>query len=94
MNLALYPIDLKFYLLVLDTPIPNLEPGCSRLTLPTPPVEENSPHTPLFHEVLILRKKFSDKIVRATPENNLEPLIDHPHLPLWQKVAPAFRILC
>ena len=30
-NLALYPIDLKFYILVLHTPITNLEAGCSRL---------------------------------------------------------------
>jgi len=51
-------------------------------------VRENSPHTPLFHEVLILRKNSQTKSVRATPENNLEPLIDHPHLPLWGKVPP------
>jgi len=49
MNLALYPIDLKFYALVLDTPTTNLEPGCRQLLPPHPPVGE--PYTPLFNEV-------------------------------------------
>jgi len=30
-NLALHPIDLKLYILVLDTPTTNSEPGYSRL---------------------------------------------------------------
>ena len=36
-NLALYPIDLKLYILVFDTPITNLEPGCSRIPPPHHP---------------------------------------------------------
>ena len=43
MNLALHPIDLKFYILILDTPITNLEPGCNRLPPPHHPCERNSP---------------------------------------------------
>jgi len=33
-NFALHPIDLEFYILVVDTPITNLKPGCSRLPSP------------------------------------------------------------
>jgi len=66
-------------------------------TAPSPPPEwgKIAPHTPLFHEVLILGKKFQAKSVRATPETNLELLIDHPQLFLWGKVALSpFRMLC
>jgi len=89
-NLALHPIDLEFYILVLDTPITDLEPGCSRLLPSHHPCGENSPHTPLFHEVSIFGKNLQTKSVLASPESNLEPLIDHSHLPLWRKVAPCF----
>ena len=32
--------------------------------------------------------------VCATPENNSEPLIDHPHLSLFGKVPLVLHILC
>ena len=46
-NLALHPIDLKFYILFLDTPTTNLEPGCSRLLPPHRPSvgEKQPPHS-------------------------------------------------
>ena len=46
-NLALHPIDLKFYILVLDTPTTNLEPACSRLLPPHYPCGGKYP--PTFH---------------------------------------------
>ena len=44
MNLASYPIDLKFHILALDTPITNLE-DAANCPLSTTPVWENSPPT-------------------------------------------------
>jgi len=94
-NFALHPIDLKFHILVLDTKIP-VEPGCCRLLPPHHPCGGKiAPTLHYFMKYWSWEKNFQKKSVRATPENNLEPLIDHPHLPLWWKVAPLpFRILC
>jgi len=62
-------------------------------TFPPPLWWKIAPHTPLFPEVLILKKNFQTESVRATQENNLEPLIDHPHLPLGGKWPPVSHTL-
>jgi len=85
-NLALHPIDLKIYILVFDTPTTNLEPGYSHCSLSTTSMGKNSPDTPLFREIFCFwGKNVQTKSSHATPENNLEPLIDHASFPFGGK---------
>ena len=56
MNLALHPIDVTFYKLVLDTPTTNLEPKCSS-SLPGPKPYSSS--FPKYQPVTQASKKLS-----------------------------------
>jgi len=81
MNLGLYLIDLKFHILVLDTPITNLELRCSR----RPPSHHLcAGEKPLaFHyEVLILGKNCLDKKCSCYSGEQLRTIdCNYPHLP-------------
>jgi len=64
-------------------------------TAPSPPPlwGKKAPHSTFSCSMNFEKNNFQKKSVRATPENDLEPLIDHPHLPLWGKVALRFAYL-